>query len=308
MICVNGNSTDKRIADKCSCGNAAVIFLHYTNRALCEKHFIEMFDRRVGRIVREFSMLKKGDRVVVGVSGGKDSCVLLHSLVELNMPVELIAVTIDEGIKGYREKTLKTAKKECEKLGIEHKIYSFKDAAGKTMDQIIKEKKEIPCSYCGVIRRYMLNKAAKDLGANKLAIGHNLDDIGQTLLMNIMRNEPLRIGRGSVDNNEFVKRIRPLMKTPEKEVAIYAMLKKIELDRKDCPYAHFAFRSHVRKLLNETEEKYPGTKFKVANSYFEMEKTIGKNCTGKIEKCNECGQPCSENICMFCKMKNDLLV
>jgi len=274
-----------------------------------------MFDKRVGRTIREFGMLKKGDKVAVGLSGGKDSCVLLHSLAQINMPIKLVAITIDEGIKGYRNNTLKTAKRECEKLGIEHVVYSFKETAGKTMDDIANQKNEIPCSYCGVIRRYMLNKAAKETGANKLATGHNVDDIAQTLLMNIMRNEPSRIWRNS-DNENFVKRIKPLVRTPEREIAIYAMLKGIKLDRADCPYAHFAFRSHVRKLLNETEERYPGTKFKVVNSFFEMtnsnimEQTIGKygkkKNTGKMSKCKTCNQPGSEDMCMFCKMKKNI--
>ena len=283
------------------------MFLYYSRKPLCEEHFIRMFDRRVRKTIRERRMLKKGDRIAIGLSGGKDSCVLLHSLAQLkeDIPIELVAVTINEGIDGYREKTLKTAHRECEKLGIEHVVFSFKEGAGKTMDEIASEKERIPCSYCGVLRRYLLNKGAREVGANKLAVGHNLDDVAQTVLMNIMRKEPSRLARfseGMEGSARFVQRIRPLMRTPEKEVAIYAMLKGIELDNMDCPYAPFAFRGHVRKMLNETEEKYSGTKFKIVNSFFEMEDGLREMYKGKMSDCKSCGEPCSEDICMFCKL------
>src|SRR5271157_1818177 len=103
---------------KCHCGEEGVVFLHYAEKHLCADHFIRMFDRRFRKTVRMNKMLKKGDKVAVGLSGGKDSTVLLHSLAELreDLPFDLIAITIDEGIAGYREKTMVPAKNECEKL------------------------------------------------------------------------------------------------------------------------------------------------------------------------------------------------
>jgi len=264
---------------------------------------MEMFERRVGRTIRERKMLRANERIVIGLSGGKDSCVLLHCLAALNMPLGLVAVTIDEGIAGYRDKTLVTARKECGRLGIEHHVYPLKDLAGKSMDEIASMKENIPCSYCGVLRRYLLNKAGRELNADRIATGHNLDDVAQTLFMNIMRNEPSRIAR--TGNKDFIPRIRPLMKTPEREIAIYAMMKGIELDDMDCPYAHQAFRSHVRGMLNRAEERYPGTKYKVLGSYIEMEKNL-KMEKGIPRRCGSCGEPSSDGSCMFCKVVNSL--
>ena len=267
-------------------------------------------------------MLRKGDRVALGLSGGKDSCVLLHSLAELkkDLPFELVAVTIDEGIKGYREKTLEIARRECEKLGIEHVVFSYEGSVGKTLDTIVSENNEdIPCSHCGVLRRYLLNRGAREVRANKLATGHNLDDVAQTVLMNVMRNEPscmARFNEPMVKSDRFVQRIRPLMLTPEKEVAIYALLKGIELERMECPYARFAFRGHIRKMLNESEEKYPGTKFKIVNSFLEIEDALRNKYikSAKLSACSSCGEPCSnkmsrissasscsKQICKFCE-------
>ena len=295
----------------CHCGKEGIVFLHYAEKHLCAEHFIRMFDRRFRKTVRMNKMLSKGDRVAVGLSGGKDSTVLLHSLAELrkDLPFELIAITIDEGIAGYRARTMVPAKNECERLGIEQKVFSFKELCGKSLDDLVKKESEtgegtLPCSQCGVLRRYALNKAARELKADKLAIGHNLDDMAQTLLMNIMRAEPSRIARMNepmVKDSRFVPRIRPLMMTPEKEVAIYAMLKGISLAHVECPYAKFAFRGHVRKMLNETEERYPGTKFKVMNSFLDIEAALReKHGKGSLSICSSCGEPSSKGICRFC--------
>ncbi len=274
-----------------------------------------MFEKRFRATIREFAMIKKNERIAVGLSGGKDSCVLLHSLAKLReaLPFELIAITINEGIEGYRNKTLDFARQETEKLGIEHHIFSYKKEVGMTLDEIMKKKnEEIPCSYCGVIRRRLLNNAARELGADKLALGHNLDDIAQTVLMNIMRNEPQRLARLNeplVEDEKFVPRIRPLMRAPEKEIAVYALTSGIDIDFQECPYARHAFRAHVREQLNETEERYPGTKFKIVNSFFAMEQALRDGLgDGKLEMkyCKNCKEPSANEICVFCGMLEGL--
>jgi len=277
-----------------------------------------MFDKRFRKTVRMAKMLRKGERVAVGLSGGKDSTVLLHSLASLkkDLPFELVAITIDEGIEGYRARTMVPAKRECERLEIEQKIFSFKELCGKTLDELVagseksrsqKQESALPCSQCGVLRRYALNKAAMETKADKLAIGHNLDDMAQTMMMNIMRAEPSRIARMNepvLKSGRFVQRIRPLMLTPEKEIAIYAMLKGIALEHVECPYAGSAFRGHVRKMLNESEERYPGTKFKIMNSFLEMEGTLRERYSkgASLSLCPECGEPSSKGMCRFCQL------
>ncbi|MFN7991293.1 MAG: TIGR00269 family protein [Candidatus Micrarchaeia archaeon] len=295
--------------DRCHCGAEPSVFLHYAQKHLCQKHFIHMFDKRFRKTVREHRLIKKGDRIAVGLSGGKDSCVLLHSLAELrkDLPFEMIAVTIDEGIKGYREKTMKVASRECESLGIEHAVFTYEESAGTTMDKIVAENPgDIPCSHCGVLRRYLLNRGAREVRADRLATGHNLDDVAQTVFMNLMKAEPSRLARFSdpiIKSDRFVTRIRPLMKTPEKEVAIYALMKGIEIEGRECPYAKFAFRGHVRKMLNEAEERYPGTKFKIVKTFFEIEGALrSKYASGAtISECDSCGEPSSSETCMYCK-------
>ncbi len=199
--------------DQCHCGREPSVFLHYARKHLCEAHFIHMFDKRFRKTVRENKLIRKGDRIAVGLSGGKDSCVLLHSLTELkkDLPFEMIAVTIDEGIKGYREKTMEVARRECETLGVEHAVFTYEGDVGKTMDQIVAENPgDIPCSHCGVLRRYLLNRGAREVRATKLATGHNLDDVAQTVFMNLMKAEPSRLARFSdpiIKSDRFVPRV-----------------------------------------------------------------------------------------------------
>ncbi len=275
-----------------------------------------MFDKRFRKTLTVHRMLRKGDRVVAGLSGGKDSTVLLHSLAALrkDLPFELVALTIDEGIRGYRARTLRIARAECERLGIEQKVLRFGKEAGRTLDRMVRDETRsrkpgtanpLPCTHCGVVRRYLLNRGARELGATKLALGHNLDDMAQTVLMNIMRNDPNRLARlneSAPKDARFVPRIRPLMLTPERENAVYAMLRGIEIEHVECPYARFAFRGHIRTMLNQTEERYPGTKYKIVNSLLAMEKALrtGLPEGGTVGSCPGCGEPSSGRLCMFC--------
>jgi uncharacterized protein (TIGR00269 family) len=251
-------------------------------------------------------MIKKNDRIAVGLSGGKDSTVLMHCLHELqkDLPFELIAITIDEGISNYREATLKIAKTETEKLGIELKVVSFKDKLNKTLDTILRTDSSRSCTYCGVFRRGLLNRTAREAGVNKLAVGHNLDDLAQTFLMNVIRAEPSRIARYMDPENKdssFIQRIRPLLRSPEKEIAIYAMAKGIDIDHRECPYADNAMRQTLRRQLNELEEKYPGSKFKILSSFLEMESKLKVEGPG-LKSCITCNEPTTSDKCKFCEL------
>ncbi|MBN2477995.1 TIGR00269 family protein [Candidatus Micrarchaeota archaeon] len=301
---------------KCSkCGGYAVITLHYSQTHLCRKHFMQMFERKFKRTVREFGMIKKGEKIAVGLSGGKDSTVLLHLLYKLSKkhPFELIALIVDEGTGEYRKKLIENAKRECNILGISFKIVSYADFVGFTLNDAVGKNKQVnPCSLCGVIRRRLLNKAAKEAGADKIAIGHNLDDAVQTVFMNLMRNEPLRLLRYNeplVNSPEFVQRIRPLIRIPEKEIAVYALLNGINTGESECPYAQYSLRKEIKHKVNEIEEKYPGTKLKIFSSFLQMEKLMRQSVSDKdfvLSKCKKCGELTSSDVCMLCRMLDSI--
>ncbi|MEM1713820.1 MAG: tRNA 2-thiocytidine biosynthesis TtcA family protein, partial [Desulfurococcaceae archaeon] len=187
---------------KCSyCGKPAVYINKVSNIAYCRQHFIEYFEHKARKTIRKYNMIKPGDHVLIGVSGGKDSMALLHFLLKLKKKMqrlEITAVLVDEGISGYREKTIPNLVNYAEKYGVKYIIASFRDYIGATLDDIVKTSFQnnlpyMPCSYCGVFRRYVLNKVAREINANVIATAHNMDDIVQTYLMNLVSNSWDRI-------------------------------------------------------------------------------------------------------------------
>lgn len=300
---------------KCDfCNSRAIAHLAYSNKKnFCRKHFIRFFEKRVKKTIREFQLLRGVKRLGIALSGGKDSLATLYLLAPLcsQMRVPLVAILIDEGIQGYRAHTIKTAKKECKKLGVKLVIKSFKKELKCTMDEVRRKSQGSACSYCGVFRRWILNKTARELKLDKIATGHNLDDICQTLFMNLARNEPARLARfgvggGVIEDDSFVDRIRPLARTPEKEAALYALAKGLDIERPECPYSHDdVLRDLARSFLNDCEQKMPGTKFKTFNSFLSIQRELNKTFKQKklsMPKCQECGEPTSQEKCKKCEM------
>ncbi|MDH5390544.1 MAG: TIGR00269 family protein, partial [Candidatus Bathyarchaeota archaeon] len=257
----------------------AVFMRRYSGEKLCGRCFCKSIENKVRGTISKYEMFEPKDKIMVAVSGGKDSVTLLHILTKIEKAfpdAALSAVTVDEGIKGYRDEALKVAKKNCQKLGVEHVVTSFKEMYGYTLDEIVnmiqerKEKGLTPCSYCGVLRRRALNTAAREAGVDKLATAHSLDDETQTMLLNIIHGDALRIARAkpvlTVIHPKLVQRVKPVCEVPEKETAFYAYLRRIEFQSIPCPYAQTALRNDIRTMLNRMEEKHAGTKFTVFRS------------------------------------------
>ena len=298
----------------------AFFFRPYSGESLCRRCFVKSIKHKVRATIAKHKMLEFSDRIAVGVSGGKDSLSLLHILakIERNYPKSsLVAVTVDEGIRRYRDEALKIAAESCKKLGIRHHVVSFKELYGYTLEEIIKrltkeDKTELtPCAYCGVLRRKALNIAAREVKANKLATAHTLDDETQTILLNILHGDALRIAREKPITDEvhpkLVQRIKPFCEIPEKETALYAYTKKIAFQDISCPYASEALRNDIRLFLNRMEEKHAGMKFTIFGSIERIRPAIEKIVRREeLKKCNECGEPTTERICKTCQILQQL--
>jgi uncharacterized protein (TIGR00269 family) len=298
----------------------AFFFRPYSGEKLCKKCFAKSFEDKVRATIAKYDMLEYDNRIAVAVSGGKDSLSLLHVLakIERNFPKAfLVAVSIDEGIRGYRDKALKVAAENCKKIGVEHFIVSFKELYSCTQDEIVKcmkrkEKTELtPCSYCGVLRRKALNIAAREVKANKIATAHTLDDETQTILLNILHGDALRIAREKPVTDyvhpKLAQRIKPFCEIPERETTLYAYIKKIRFQDMPCPYASEAMRNDMRLFLNRMEHKHAGTKFTVFKSIEKIRPAIEKIVKKEeLKECNECGEPTTERTCKACKMLQQL--
>ncbi len=192
-------------------------------------------EEKARRTIVRHGMLEFNDHVAVAVSGGKDSLTLLNVLVKLETRFprsKITAISVDEGIKGYRDEALEIAREACEKLGVEQAVVSYRELFGTTIDELTEmHLGQTPCSYCGVLRRKAINRAAAMVGATKIATGHNLDDEVQTVLLNMLHGDPWRVQRSSPvlrdPRGKFLCRIKPLCEIPEKEIVLYALLEWI---------------------------------------------------------------------------------
>jgi uncharacterized protein (TIGR00269 family) len=256
-------------------------------------------------------MLEYNDHVAVAVSGGKDSLTLLNLLVKLEDRFprsKITAVCVDEGIKGYRNEALELARNTCAKLGVKRVVVSYRELFGTTTDEIAGSNRgQTPCSYCGVFRRKAINTAAEMVGATKIATGHNLDDEAQTILLNMLHGDPLRIVRsGPVlrdPRGKFVPRIKPLCDIPEKEIVLYAYLTGTEFQSVACPHGHEALRNDIRSFLNQMEQNHPGTKHTLMRSAERLRNgaLMGAQLA-ELQECAKCGDPTTHELCEACVM------
>ena len=296
--------------------NTAVFFRPYSGQKLCKKCFAKSIESKVRATITKYRMFSLEDRIAVAVSGGKDSLSLLQILskIEKNRPKStMVAVTIDEGIKGYRDEALKFASEACSKLGIDHHIFSFKKLFDFTLDELVEKRLEqndsklTACSYCGILRRRALNIAAYEVKASKLATAHTLDDEAQTVLMNIFRGDVGRLAKEKPVTErvhpKLVQRVKPFCEIPENESALYAYIKKIRFQATPCPYASTAMRNDFRSMLNRMEAKHAGTKFAVLSTLERLRPALQATANEEqFRECAECGEPSSGGLCKVCEI------
>ena len=293
------------------CIESPVIKLPNSEVSLCKSCFVKYFEKKVFKTIRIYKLVEKNDHIGVAVSGGKDSTALLYilnKLIKKRKGSRLTAIAIDEGIKGYRDVSLDFLKNFCNKYKIDLKIFSYEANFVKPLDSILDANKNIiPCSICGVFRRYLLNKNSKELGFTKLATGHNMDDEAQTILMNYFRSNiriSARLGpiTGVLNNKKFIKRIKPLYFLSEKEVTTYSYIMEFMDKYMECPHNAQSYRGQIRDFINDFDSKYPGTKHGIITSFLEILPLLKNNLNYKEELkiCSICAEPSSKDICQTC--------
>lgn len=303
----------------CRCGKKAVYHRKYEGTLLCRRHFLDSVEGKVRRTIRKGKMIERGDRIAFALSGGKDSSATLYMLKRIfgqRKDLHFFAISIDEGIPGYRDESLRIAKRLCKKLGVEHHVFSFSKEFGNPLSEKVKEINQnmgehwegTACTYCGLARRWLLNRKARELGATKIAYGMNLDDEIQGIVMDYIRGDLVRLSRMGgepiVKSRLFVPRIKPFREIPEKEIGLYALLSGLEIQENECPYIEGP-RFRVRDFLNDLEAESPGTKFSVLNTFGKLlpsVREIVKKDGVKLVRCKKCGEPSSQKICKTCEL------
>lgn len=293
------------------CELDAVIDQPYSGSHLCERHFPDTVRERFRReLHRQLPRFARGT-VAVALSGGKDSAVALTlaaAYFRRRPTVRLVALTVDEGIAGYRTATIAAATALTASLGVEHQVVRAADELGVTTDEVAPRLRgTAPCSYCGVWRRQLLNSAARRAGADVLVLGFNLDDLAQTVLMNFARADLARLRRMSPHAHRqpgLVPRIAPLATVPEREVYLYARLRGLPFDHGECPHASAAARNVYREVVWRLEDAFPGTRHALLRSREQILAATAESLPGSVPgHCVDCGEPATDLRCRACEYR-----
>lgn len=261
---------------------------------LCKQCFIQIFEDEVHHTIISSNLFYRGEKVAIGASGGKDSTVLASVLKTLNerhnYGLDLVLLSIDEGIKGYRDDSLETVKRNAVQYDMPLKIVGYDELYGWTMDQVVETiGKKGNCTYCGVFRRQALDRGSKILKIKHVVTGHNADDVAETVLMNLLRGDLPRLSRATSivtgDSTSDVKRSKPLKYSYEKEIVLYAHHKKLDYFTTECIYSPEAFRGSARSLIKNLEKVRPSAILDIVRSGEDMARLVpGKEpCKGKGE-------------------------
>jgi cytoplasmic tRNA 2-thiolation protein 1 len=301
--------------------NRALILRPKDHSKLCRSCFLTTFETEIHHTITSTSLFTRGEKIAIGASGGKDSTVLASVLKTLNerydYGVELVLLSIDEGIRGYRDDSLETVKRNAEQYGMELTILGYDELYGWTMDQVVEQVgKKGNCTYCGVFRRQALDRGAARLGVRHVVTGHNADDVAETVLMNCAESFPrnmfeamantLAVLRGDLPRlsrttsivtstpsisttHTNIKRSKPLKYAYEKEIVLYAHHKQLDYFSTECIYSPEAFRGSARALIKNLERVRPSAILDVVRSGEDMAKLIPGSDEG-------CGGTCSSAV------------
>ncbi len=294
------------------CHKAESVFHRaYSGEYLCKKCFVRSIEDKTAKTISKFSMIQHGDKVAVGVSGGKDSLSLLYVLKKLfddhDNNNELVAVTIDEGIKGYRDESLQIVKDFCCQLDIKSKVLSYKSLFGVDMDEAMilrPSEKMSSCSICGTFRRRAIDIAAENVNADVVATAHNMDDQLQTFMINLLAGDVERIGwiyPEPVQYASGMKKIKPFIEIYEYEIAFYALQREIPFQSEECPYMNESIRTDLREFFNTLEKEHPGIKYNSYNSMMKVSKVLRNAPQNEGKRCSVCGRDSTGDRCSVCK-------
>ena len=297
-----------RVPSKCrTCGEPAIIDLPRHNAKFCAEHFQELCRRQVVKAIDQFSMLTPADRILVAVSGGKDSLAVWDLLIELGYQADGLYIGL--GIGDYSDVSGDYARAFAQERGLHLIEVSLRSEYGYDIPTAARATRRVPCSACGLSKRHLFDKAAIEGGYTVLVTGHNLDDEAAVLLGNTLRWDidylsrqlPVLEARGG-----FPKKVKPLVRLTERETAAWCVVRGIDYLVDECPMAAGNKHLGYKDTLNSMEATSPGSKAAfylnfidkmapILASHFQEERDA-------LSTCGRCGAPAAGEICAFCRL------
>jgi len=288
---------------KCKfCKKDVYIKLHHPKMNLCKEHFIEYFERKVKKTIEKYKLLKKDEKILVALSGGKDSAVVSYVLKKFNYPIQCLHINL--GIGEYSDRCEEYARKQCKMIDVPLHVVKIRELVGAGVGEV--KISRPTCSYCGTTKRYITNKFAYDNNFDVVVTGHNLDDEASFILSNVLywntqylaKQGPFLPGEG-----KFVKRVKPLYETPEREIEAYASAVGIDYITDTCPYSKGAITLKYKEIINQLDEIRPGIKIKFVRGFLKKRYLFeGDVERGEIKECKVCGMPSGVEVCSFCRI------
>ncbi len=300
---------------KCKkCGAKASVNMRQHKLALCKEHYLEWVPEQTERFIKKYGMFRHDERILVAVSGGKDSLSLWDILQRLGYQVDglYISLGIDEGI-GYSAESHRLCEAFAAENGLKLHVVDIPQEYDQTIPMLAQASqrgKDKPCAVCGLVKRHVMNRIARDLGYDVLATGHNLDDEAAVLFANTLQwsgNYLLRQSPVLPGTPGLARKVKPLCRFYEREMAAYALLRGIQYIYEECPFSKGSTTIYYKELLNRLETDKPGSKLIFYLRFLEARETglfaMPAESHENLHACPNCGQPTStDDLCSFCRM------
>jgi uncharacterized protein (TIGR00269 family) len=291
-----------------SCRAPANVEIRRSRTAYCAGCYPEWFRGQVQDRIAHERMFRRDDRLLVAISGGKDSLALWHALTRLGYRADGMYIRL--GIADYSRRSQAKSEAFAAALGLTLHQVDLEEAQGFTVPDLLDARSGKPCAACGTVKRYHFNKLAADLGYDVVATGHNLDDEAATLFGNVVHWNVDYLGRqGPVlesTHPRLVRKVKPLYRLSERETAAYAVIERIDYILEECPMAKGAKSLAYKDMLNSLEEQQPGAKYGFLVGFLKQGRRAvpsgGFDQATDLRECTRCGQPTSGDLCAYCRM------